>query len=634
MVNSSCGTEPHLNKFKEHQPEREAVQVKESDKEVSINVAEQEAVSAPVVILSDVIQDNAVSDRLGSTELALEPANLHQIDPALSEVFYEVNQANVTTTETEEQHSTDFKNEPQDQPDLEGPVIKLLGEFDEVENGTKTTSSLEPQTSHKDQSSPNPSLEHSLDVNGDGMLFQEIEEIKIVPKARDDRPGRLSGIVPEHLEETCFHSEIQLQVTEEVEILEPPTKKRLKRRMGMCGLRDRKRKLPFDGHQCQQGLVGRPKEEGISKGNKGVQHLYSTMLENDITTPMDHEEGTTRAACKKKEEVLKDKQNNDAAVMDAERTGVAEKENRYALGNMNKCTELMNDKITTDELHTDNRDVLNKGILEEENDSTVIVDDQGTAKQMVLEHELNLLEDVTEEVGQTLGSPTIGKNTNMIQDEPLVAASTSDHEMETATCGDEPNFPGTEMTNNKQDIEFNVKHDILSEKQNLHADNKVDEDPDEIATKVEVAQEVTCSSICAAVEISEGSFLVTKEVQEVPAGLEESEIETEEQCPSKMAPTEEPESDGPELSESIEKGLDPFFFENISIAEIASIEIHNAKGHSENDVPIPAVSEGTEPADNTKAISEPMGPSTDQENHMHVSGTVALSKTPICNTYI
>lgn len=613
MVNSSCGTEPHLDKFKEHQPECEAVQFKESDKEVSINAAEQEAVSGPVVILSDVTQDNAVSDRL---ESALESANLPQIDTALFEVLPEVNQANVTTMETEE-HSTDFKNEPQDQLDLEDPV-KRLGEFDEVENGTKTTSSPEPQTSHKDQSSPNPSLEHSPDVNGDGMLFQEIEEIRMVPKARDDHLGRLSGTVLEHLEEACFNSEVQLQAPEEVEISEPP-KKRLRRRMGMCGLGDRKRKLAFDEQQCRQGLIGRQKEEGIGKGNKGVQHLYNTMLEDDGTTPMDHE-GTTRAACKESEEVLKDKENNSAAVMDDERTtGIAEKENGYALRNMSKCIELMNDKVTTDESPTDNRDVLKKGILEE-NDGTVIMDDQGTAEQMVLEHELNLLEDVTKEVGQTLLSPTIRKNINMIQNEPLVAAATNDHELEIATCGDEPNFPGTEMTNNRKDIEFNVKHGILSEKQNLHADNKVDKDADEIVTEVEVAQKVSKNSICATLEMSEGSFVVTKEVQEVPTGLEESEMEIGEQCPPRMAASEKPEPNGPELSESIEKGLDPLFVDNLGIAEIASIEIHNAKRRSENDKPITAVSEGTEPADNAKEISEPIVPSIGQENHVHVSG--------------
>ncbi|KAB5523694.1 hypothetical protein PHYPO_G00155470 [Pangasianodon hypophthalmus] len=604
MVNSSYGTEPHLDKFKEHQPECKAVQFKESDKEVSISAAEQEAVSGPVVIFSDMTQDNS----LQSTELALESVNLHEIDTALIDILPEVKQAKVTTMETEEQ-STDIKNEPQDQPDLESPVIKLIGEMDEVENGPKSTSSPEPQTSHKDQSSPKPSHEHSLDVNGDGMIFQEIAETRMDPKDRDDY---------EHLEETCFNSETQLQAPEETETLELPAKKRLRRRMGMCGLGDRKRKLPFDEQHCRQGLIGRQREEGAGEGNKGVQHLYNTVLENDSTTPMDHE-GTTRPGCKENEEVLKDKENNCAAVMDDERTtGLAEKENSYAVTNsMNKCIAVMNDESTTEESPTEDRDVPKKGILEE-NDGTVIMDDMD-AEQMVLEHELNLLEEISAGVGQTPLSPTIGKN--LIQDEPSVAAATNDHEMEIATCGDEPDFPGADMTNNGQDIEFNMKHDVLSQKQNLHADNKVDEDPDEIATEVEVAQEVICSSGCATVEMSEGSVIVTNEVQKIPTNLEESEMKIEEQCPPNMAATEKHDTNEPELSGSTEKGLDPLFVDILDIATIASSEIQNAKGHGENDKPIPAVSESTEPArgdtDNAEKISETIAPPAGQENHMH-----------------
>ncbi|MCJ8748191.1 hypothetical protein PDJAM_G00162090 [Pangasius djambal] len=593
---ADCGTEPRLDKFKEHQPECEAVQFIESDKEVPIDAAEQEAVSGPVVILSDMTQDNA----LQSTELALESANLHEIDTALIDVFPEVKQAKVTTMETGEL-SSDIKNEPQDQPDLESPIIKLIGELDEVKNGPKTISSPEPQTSHKDQSSPKPSHEHSLDVNGDDILFQEMAETKMDPKDRDDH---------EHLEETCFNSEIQLQAPEETETLEPPAKKRLRRRMGMCGLGDRKRKLPFDEQHCRQGLIGRQREEGAGKGNKDVQHLYNTVLENESTTPVDHE-GTTRPRCKENEEVLKDKENSSAAVMDDEgTTGVAERENSCALRNsMNKCTALMNAEGTTDESPTEDRDVPKKGVLEE-NYSTEIMD----AEQMVLEHELYLLEEISAVVGQTLLSPTTGKN--LIQDEPSVAAATNDHEMEVATCGEEPDFPGTEMTNNGQDIEFNMKHDVLSQKQNLHADNKADEDPDEIATEVEVAQEVICSSGCATVEMSEGSVLVTKEVQEVPTNLEESEMKIEAQCPPNMAATEKHDPDGPELSGSTEK-----FVDILDIATIASSEIQKAKGHGENDKPIPAVSESTEPAggdaDNAEEISETIAPPAGQENHMH-----------------
>ncbi|XP_017312536.1 uncharacterized protein LOC108258434 isoform X2 [Ictalurus punctatus] len=634
MVNSSCGTEPHFNRVKE--PECETVQFKESDKEVYISAAEQEAVSAPVVILSDVTRGDAVSDRLQSTELLLESANLHEIDPALIDILPEVKQDNVTKMETEE-HSADIKNEPQDQPDLEEPAIKLLGELGEVENATKTTSSPEPQTSHKDQCSPNPCHERSLDVDGDGVLFQEIEETKMDQKAGDHDPEILSGAVLEHLVETYFNSEMQLQATEGTEILEPPAKKRLRRRMGMCGLGDRKRRFPFDGQHCRQGLIGREREEGPLKGNKCAQHLHDPLLENDGTTPMKHE-GTTRPACQENEEVLKNKENNSAAVIDDKRTpGEAEKEQKK---NMNKCTALMRDGDTTDESPTENRDVLEKVILEE-NDGIVIMDNKGTTEQVVSEHHLKLLEDISPGVGQTLLSPTIGKNLNMSQDERSVAAATSDHEIETATCGEEPNVPGTDMTNNRQDIEFNMKHDVLPETQHLHADYKVGEDPDEIAMEDEVAQEVICSSVCATVEKSEGCFIVTRQVREVPTGLEESEMEIEEWCPSNMAPTEKHDPNGPELGGSTEKGLDARFVDSTGIA---SIEIHHVKGHCENDKPITAVSGSTEPAGgdaiNAKQNSEPLAPPTVQEkcmqclldqNHCDTSVTSTVAEQQVCN---
>lgn len=568
MVNSRDRTEPHLDKFKDHQPECEAVQFKGPDEEVSINAAEQEAVSDAVGIFSHVTQDNALSDRLPSTELALESANVHEIDTALIEVLLEEKQANETTNQTKE-HSTDIKNEPQDQTDLENPVIKPLGDSGEEENRNKTTSSPEPQTSHKYQSYPNPYHEHSLGVIADCMLFQEAEENRMDPKARDDHPERISGTMLEHLEKTCFNSELQLLATEETKSLEHLTKKRFRRRMGMCGLGDRKRKFPFDRHHC---LTGGQKEEGALKGNKSVQHLYNTVLENGGTTPVDHE-GTTRPACKEYEEVLKD--SSGAAMTDDERTtGVAEKENKCAV------------------------------------------------EPMVLEHELNLLEALTTGVGQTLLSASIGKNLNVIPDESSIAASSKPHEMETTTCVDEPNFPGPDTINNGQDIEFNTIHDVVSEKQNLHADYKAAEDLGETATEVEVAQEVCSASVCATVEMSKGSVVVTKVIQEVPTDLQENESEIKEQCPSNMAAAEILDPNGPGLSGSTENGLLPLFVDNMDIAAMASSEKPNAKGHGENDVWNTAPAGGN--TSSTKGISEPTVPPTGQENHMHVRSEVGI----------
>lgn len=578
MVNSSCVTEPHSDEFKDNQPECEAVQSKESAKEVSINAAEQEAGLGPVTIFSHVTQDNGVKDILPYTELVLESADPNEIYTALEDLT-EVKQAHVMTNETEE-HSTDIKNESHGQPDLDGPVIKLLRDLDEVENRNNTTSSPEPQTPHEDQSSPNPFHEHSVDVNGDSILLQEIEETRMDPKARDDRPERMSDSALDYLEETCFNSEIQLQATEDAETLEPPTKKKIRKRMGMCGLGDRKRKFPFDGQHSRQGLTGKQMEEEAGKANEVVQHLYTTVLGNEATTPMDCK-GTTRPAFKENEEVLKDSKKKGSAVIYDERT--------------------------TDEFSTEHRDEQSMWV---ENNGTIMkVDDKGAAEEIGLEHELNLLEDILTEVGQTVLRVTIGKNLTMIRDKPSILDATNDHEMDIAICDDEPNFPGSEMTNNAKDIKFNMKLDVLAEKRILYADNKVEDDGGEIVAEVKAAQEVSSTSVHATAEMPEGPVMDVKEVQEVSGGLKESKMEIEEQCRPSMAASWELDLAGPELSGSTEN--------NIDLSEL----------YGENNEPVTEPAGGE--AKSTKGISEPIVPLTGQEKHMHVSGVVtgALSRT-------
>ncbi|XP_047659482.1 uncharacterized protein si:ch211-286b5.2 isoform X2 [Tachysurus fulvidraco] len=614
MVNSTCEIEPHLDKLEEHQSECEVVQYKqETDKEVSLNAAEQEVVFDPVVI-----QGNACEE--------LESANVHEIDTALIDVFPEVKQTNVTTTETEE-HCTDIKNEPHDCNDLEGPIIKFLGDLDEVENETKTTSCPEPQTSQKDLSSPNPS--QSLHVDGDDM--QEKEETRINPKARDDHAEMLKDTMLEHIQETCFSSEIQLQAIEEPESLEPPAKKRLRKRMGMCGLGDRKRKFPFDGQHCRQGLTGKQMEEQAFKGNEVVQHLYNTEFESDGNTPMYHE-GTSGPAGKEEDaEVLKAKENNGAAVMDDDRTTrESEKENGYALRhNMSKWTALMKDKVTTDESPKENTDVLKAGILEEIN-GTIVMDDKGNAEQVIFFNKLNLLEQISTNtvMEQTLPTPTSGKN---VQDELSASTAPNDHKMETATCEEEPNLPVTEMTNSGQDMVFNVQHEVLSEKQNHLGDDRVDEGL--YVIEAEVAQEVNSSSICARVEVSECSAIVNKEVQMAPSGLDEREINIEEKHPPDMAAIEKHDPNRPDLSCSTVKALNPLFVDIMDTLPFASTyETHNAKTHGENE-------ESTDhtggDAEDIVDISEPLATPAGQEIRMHVtcdtSVTPTVAKQQVCN---
>lgn len=587
MANSGYGTEAHLDQVNDHQSECENVQYKESDEEVSINAAEPDAVSGPVVN-----RDGAVCDQSQSAELSC--SNLHDIGTGLIEALSEVKQASEGTREPEE-HSTDIKNELQHQPDLEDPVNKLLGEMDEVENGIKTTSSPEPQTSHQDHGYSNPYHHHSLDVNENVVLVQEIKENETDPKTRDDYPKKISGSMLEHLEEMCFSSEIHLQAAEEPETLEPPAKKRLRRRMGMCSLGDRKRKLPFDGQHCRQAFEGRQREVEACKGYKGVQHLYKTVLENEpeCCRTRTELEGSTKPACKENEEGLKDKENNVTAVIVEESAlGVAERENGYALSNMSKCTASMNE-VTTDEPPTEKS---------QENEASITMDN----KTNVSEHELRLLEDISSEVGQTMFNPIIGEILNMIQEELSVAAAPTDHEMEIITCVDELKFLGTEMTNSGQDNELNVKYDVLSEKQSLG----------NIVMGFKGGQDVSSISICTTVTEA------TEEVHKIPTDSKESEMKLKEQRLPNIVSTEEPEPNGAELSRSMLKEPDTLFADIMDKEVMDSFEIHYAKHHSEKQKPITAVPKCIEPVEgdteSANGITEPIVPSTGQEYHMQV----------------
>ncbi|KAF7689285.1 uncharacterized protein LOC124378352 [Silurus meridionalis] len=577
MLNSISG----IDTSKEHQSEAE------SDKEVAKNAAEQEIVLGPVEIFPDMAQENIEGNGLQSTELAVEPVSLQEIQTTTTEV----KQVHVSMMETEEP-------EPQDQLELEAPIFQFLEELTEVKNGTETTSSPESETSTKDQSSPKHSSDHSLDVNGDS-----IAEIRMEPKSRDDDSEKL------HWEERCFNSEIPLLASEETETLEPPVKKRLRRRMGMCGLGDRKRKFPFDGQHCRQGFIGRQMEEG----NKDL--LHRSALENDVTTPMDHQE-TTSPACEENQGVLKE--DSGAEEIDTERR-TGKEENR--LRNVSEGIAVKNDERTADESHQGSGDFLEKGMLEEKN-GTVIMDSKGTAGELVLE-------DISTVVERTLLRPTIGKIPKMIQGETSVPASDNDFEKETAVCDVEPNVPG-KMIDSGQDIEFNLKHDVLHEQdiefnlKHLHADAEVDEEPEEPSSKVQGAT----------VEMSKGSVTITKESREALTDMGKNEMEIEEHCPSNMATFKKPGPHGPEAGGPTEECLNPFVHVDImSITTIASSDIQTAGGPGGNDQLATGVFEITEPpggdADDSKGILDPTAPPAGQELHLHSLLDKNSPETPV-----
>ncbi|KAM9454287.1 uncharacterized protein Hap1MRO34_020184 [Clarias gariepinus] len=611
MVNSSCGTEQNL--VNKHQAEFEEVR---SGREVSIDVAEQEAVSIPAMFLSDVDQDNALCDRLQCKELSWEAADHQEIHPTLTEVLPEVKKG----TKEPEEHTADIKTESQDHPDLEDTISKLLADLNEVEDIPRTTSSPEPQTSLKDRISPKPFHDCSFDVNEDRMLLQEIEETIVGPETTDDHPEMLSGTALAHLEELCFNSEMQLLANEETETLEPPAKKRLKKRMGMCGLGDRKRKFQFDGSYFRQSVIGRQRKERDGKGNTVA---YNTMLEDDGTTHM-NQEGTIGPSGKENEEVLKDKESEGAEEMEDKRAR-EKTENLYTKkNNTDKWTALMNDQYTIYESSKENKvDIL------EENDRSIMMEDKGIVERLVLD--LKLLEEISTCVGQTLISPTTGTNLNLFQDERSVATASNEHEMDTLTCDEEPSFLGNEIPSNEQDLTFNMKHFVMSEKQNPNAKHKLRKDTADTLPDVEAAQEISRSST---LEMSEGSTVATKAAQEIPSGLEVSATMIEKQCPPDMAAAETNEPSGSTANRS-----DPLFLNIMDILTMASSGIHG-----EIDKPVTAVSESKQPdgghVSDAKEIHRPLAPPTGQENHMDslldqnacdTSATLSVAAQQLCN---
>ncbi|TSK18088.1 hypothetical protein Baya_1468 [Bagarius yarrelli] len=560
MSNCGCGNKPELERFIEHQPKCEAVQIKESDKDMPKYAAEQEAVSSHVVT-----QGNTFSERL-------ESANGSSIDAALFVVLNEVKQTNMMTAETKE-YSADIKNEPQDQRDLEGPIVQLHGNLDKMENEAGPNL----QISQKDSSFQNLSLEHSLYLNEEETRFQQIEEPSIDPKVRDDHPERLSDAILEHVENTCVGREILLQATYEVGSLEPPAKKRLRKRM---------------------------------------------VLENDDTTLIDQEEMSGPECSENAFEVLVLETNN-AALIDEGRTEEVEIINKYALI---KCTALMSDKVTTDESLKENSDVSNNSILDE-NNGTIIMHEKGTDEPIVFLGSTGIVE--------TPRSSTMKKKVKMIPDEPSVAPAFSYQEIEAAICSEEPNCFRVKITNIEQDNELNRELEVLSEKHHHHADDKLEENPDEIATEVEVAQNAHFSSICAAVEKTKGSVITFKEmISAVPNGLEAHKSEVEEQHSPSLAASEKHHPDRPELC------LDSPYINNTSILEVASTyKTRCAKGHSENDMFMIAVSDSAVSvggdAEDAQVISEPLAPPTGQEDHIQntddTTVTPTVAEQQLCN---
>ncbi|KAL7845372.1 hypothetical protein AOLI_G00235640 [Acnodon oligacanthus] len=211
-----------------------------------------------------------------------------EIDSGLFKILADVEQTSMNKTESAERN--DIKNKPQSGLTLEHEP-KAAAAFEEMDNETNDTSSHEPQTSHVAQRSPNsPCHTYSLDETGEGILcdVQENRFKVLDPKTSGVHLEGFSGAVGE---KSCLDSETKSQATEETESLKPPAKKRLKRRMGMCGLGDRKRRFLLERQHCKQALSGGERLE-VAEAT-GKKNKDNTVMENEGTAIMD-DGGTTK----------------------------------------------------------------------------------------------------------------------------------------------------------------------------------------------------------------------------------------------------------------------------------------------------------------------------------------------------
>ncbi|KAL7852295.1 hypothetical protein SRHO_G00180800 [Serrasalmus rhombeus] len=205
-----------------------------------------------------------------------------EIDSGLVKILVDVEQTNMNKTESAERN--DIKNKPQSGITLDHEP-KAAAAVEEMDNETEDTSSHELQTSHAAQSSPNnPCHRYSLNDTGESILCGDVQENRIQvldPKTIGVHLEGVSGAVGE---KSCFDSETKSQATEETESLKPPAKKRLRRRMGMCGLGDRKRRFLLEGQHCKQVLSG---GESLVAEAAGEKNKDNTEVGNEGTTMMD-----------------------------------------------------------------------------------------------------------------------------------------------------------------------------------------------------------------------------------------------------------------------------------------------------------------------------------------------------------
>ncbi|XP_062866800.1 uncharacterized protein LOC134329453 [Trichomycterus rosablanca] len=290
--------------------------------------------------------DQSKQHRLERSKEESVHSNEQDIVSGPSRTLLDMEQSNVNTMETEESNSY-TKIETQDKSDLEDAIIEH--QLDKVDSETKMISSPEPQTSQVAQSSSNlPSTEHPSDGTEEEPLCEEVKEPK------NEHPQSIPATVDNGS-------------SAETEIVEPPARKRIKRRMGMCGLGDRKRRIHIGGETFRQVPIGRAKEEGAEAARKGgVDVQQSSPEDGTLVTGLETTLGEEK------------RELDDAGTLGETRT-----ENRSDVINNttqeNDSYMMIESEGTSGEAHAEDTDVLKDDTLEKNGSSEVDVKSNGSS---------------------------------------------------------------------------------------------------------------------------------------------------------------------------------------------------------------------------------------------------------------
>ncbi|XP_076845424.1 uncharacterized protein LOC143490817 isoform X2 [Brachyhypopomus gauderio] len=235
-----------------------------------------------------------------------EKPDAHEHETDLVEILTEVKHANVTVETVE--LSNDFKRTPQDGSALECATSHRSSGAGLEQEGQNKASGPEAQTLQN-----TPCSTHLLDEDGVGILCGDAEKDKVERQVLKRKGVDTEGVecagVDTLDENVCFDGETQSEATGETASVEPPLKRRLRRRMGMCGLGDRKKRILLEGQPCRKACTGEEGEEEEVGETDGENHdvlTNDTLEENSVTALMDNEATTEQMLLKQDAGILED----------------------------------------------------------------------------------------------------------------------------------------------------------------------------------------------------------------------------------------------------------------------------------------------------------------------------------------